>query len=250
MAIFEGTIHSSSLGMMTSVTISIPEKVRQGKNAKEVPVLYLLHGLSDNHSAWLRRTNIDYYAELANIAVVMPEVQRSFYTDMSYGLMYFTYISEELPMLCSNMFHISGLKEDNYIAGASMGGYGAMKVALRCPERFAAVGCFSGAVDIHARMLSDTPSISRNECIGINDCIIKPEEDLLYLTRQVDKKKCPKIYMSCGLSDFLYEDNKNFRDHLTECGISFIYDEWPGYHDWYFWEKSIQSALDFFLNKK
>ncbi len=87
MATFEGTIYSDALRMMTSITVSIPQVVEG-----DMPVLYLLHGLSDNHSAWLRRSNVDLYAEKSGFAVVMPEVQRSFYTDMAYGLRYFTYI--------------------------------------------------------------------------------------------------------------------------------------------------------------
>lgn len=247
MAFFDGSIYSPALGMMTSLAVSLPEDGIKDKSGSGVPVVYLLHGLSDNHSAWFRRTNVEYYAELANAAIVMPEVQRSFYTDMAHGAKYFTYIAEDLPRICRNMFHISDRKEDTYIAGLSMGGYGALKTALRYPERFNAVASFSGAVNIHSRLLSDTPSISREECIGINDGVIRPEDDLYLLAEQAAKKGCPRVYMSCGLSDFLYEDNKNFREHLNKCGIPFVYEEWQGYHDWEFWEKSIKSAMHYFF---
>jgi S-formylglutathione hydrolase FrmB len=247
MAVFQGSVFSKSMWMMTSVTVSLPED--RESNA-EMPVIYLLHGLSDNNSAWLRRTNIDSYVEQYNFAVVMPEVQRSFYHDMAYGPKYFTYISEELPKLCHNMFHISNRREDNFVAGLSMGGYGALKTALRYPERFAAAASFSGAVNIHSRLLSETASISHEECIGINDGVIKPEDDLFHLASELSGRDCPKLFISCGLSDFLYDDNQKFREHLTKCGLPFVYEEWPGDHDWIFWDKSIQLALEFFAKTR
>lgn len=97
-------------------------------------MLYLLHGLSDNHSCWLRRTAVDRYAEEYGIAVVMPEVQRSFYCDMAHGPAYFTYIADELPQICQRLFRLSDKREDTFIAGNSMGGYGALKAALSRPE--------------------------------------------------------------------------------------------------------------------
>ena len=247
MAIFQGTVLSKSMWMMTSITVSMPE---ERKPDTEVPVIYLLHGLTGNNLDWLRRTNVDYYAEQYGFAVVMPEVQRSFYHDMAYGPKYFTYISEELPKICRDLFHISGKREDNFVAGLSMGGYGALKTALRNPDKFAAAASFSGAVDIRSRFLSDTPPVSHEECIGINNGVIKPEDDLFHLASELSGRDCPKLFISCGLSDFLYEDNQKFRKHLTECGLPFVYEEWPGDHDWTFWDKSIQLALKFFAKTR
>ena len=136
MPCFDGSIFSCALGMTTSLRISLPDRFLIEQESAALPVLYLLHGLSDDHTAWSRRTSVERYAESAGIAVVMPEVQRSFYTDMVYGLRYFTYIAEELPALCRRLFPLSERREDTFIAGNSMGGYGALKAALRFPERF------------------------------------------------------------------------------------------------------------------
>lgn len=139
MALLEGSLRSEALRMDTAVTVSLPQKMEEA----ERPVLYLLHGLGDDHTAWVRRSNIDRYANREGIAVIMPEVQRGFYTDMVYGPAYFTYITEELPRLCASLFRVTEDPARTYIAGLSMGGYGALKAALRRPERYAAAAAFS-----------------------------------------------------------------------------------------------------------
>lgn len=103
MALLEGSLRSEALRMDTAVTVSLPQKMEEA----ERPVLYLLHGLGDDHTAWVRRSNIDRYANREGIAVIMPEVQRGFYTDMVYGPAYFTYITEELPRLCASLFRVT-----------------------------------------------------------------------------------------------------------------------------------------------
>jgi S-formylglutathione hydrolase FrmB len=97
-------------------------------------VLYLLHGLSDDDTAWLRRTSIERYVSELGLAVVMPQVHRSFYSDELHGLRYWTFLSDELPQLVDSFFHVSTRREDTFVAGLSMGGYGALKWALRQPS--------------------------------------------------------------------------------------------------------------------
>jgi S-formylglutathione hydrolase FrmB len=245
MSLFEGTLYSEALGMMTCVTVSLPAASKYHSPNGEMPVLYLLHGQSDNHSAWVRRTNIDRYAEELGIAVIMPEVQRSFYTDMTYGLSYFTYIADELPRLCHQLFRVSDRREDMFIAGLSMGGYGAMKVALSRPERFAAAASFSGALNVRTFFPTDNP-----EFIGITGGNLPDKDDLFVLADQVaalGEASRPRLLMTCGLSDFLYKSNLEFRNQLDKAGISYSYEEWEGDHNWVFWDTSVQKALAFFL---
>ena len=116
----------------------------------DAPVLYLLHGLSDDDTIWLRRTSIERYAAPLGLAVVMPQVARSFYTDEAHGNRYWTFLSEELPQLARSFFHLSDRREDTFVAGLSMGGYGALKWALHRPGRFAAAASLSGALDLVA----------------------------------------------------------------------------------------------------
>ncbi|WP_341854260.1 alpha/beta hydrolase-fold protein [Brachybacterium sp. GPGPB12] len=150
---------AESLGMGTSMVVLMPQAASgigmeeadatRGSAADEsgVPVLYLLHGLSDDCTIWERRTSIERYATEKGIAVVMPEVRRSFYTDEAVGEAYWTFVAEEPPRIVARTFRVSTAREDTFVAGLSMGGFGAFKLALNHPERFAAAASLSGALD-------------------------------------------------------------------------------------------------------
>lgn len=121
----------------------------------KLKTMYLLHGMSDDQTIWQRRTSIERYVSQLGIAVVMPTTHLAFYTDTTYGMRYWTYISEELPKICREFFpQMSDKKEDNLAAGLSMGGYGAWKLGLGASETFGAAASLS-AVWILLRMLED-----------------------------------------------------------------------------------------------
>ena len=239
MALFAGSLYAESLGMNTGVTVSLPGERRD--RTGDMPVLYLLHGLSDDHTSWVRRTDIDRYAEEWGVAVIMPEEQRSFYCDMTNGPRYFTYIVDELPALCQRLFRVSARREDNFVAGLSMGGYGAMKAALSRPERYAAAASFSGAVDVAAR-LDSHPDIFQATCGGT----LRAEDDLFQLAEKTAGER-PRLYISCGTEDFLLEDNRRFSAHLDALGWDHPLEIWPGTHDYHFWDESVRRALAFFF---
>ncbi len=245
MAFFNGTIYSEALGMMTDIAVSIPDNGVRRDDKGDYPVLFLLHGLSDNHTAWSRRTMVDLFAEEHGIAVVMPEVQRGFYQDMDFGLPYFTYISEELPAICHKLFRTTLTPARTFVAGLSMGGYGALRCALTYPERYAAVGCSSSVTDLD-KFRNDNPcgmreaeKISLFGTYGPND-----REDLFALAAAATK--LPPIYQVCGESDFLLDNNRAFHEHLTKLGVEHIYEEWAGAHEWRFWNTAIEKFLRYF----
>ncbi|MCI8553869.1 MAG: esterase family protein [Clostridiales bacterium] len=245
MAIFDGNIFSETLGMTASLTVVLPERSPHVDSEGNMPVLTLLHGLSDNRSSWIRRTRVDLYAELAGLAVVVPEVQRSFYADMTYGLNYYTYIAEELPDICRRMFRLSAQRENNFVAGLSMGGYGALKLAFRHPERYAAAASFSGVANIQNRIAI----LPEREQIAV--CNGKPADDcdLFELAKGLkDRGPVPRLYITCGSSDFMVEDNRDFHRHLESLNIAHTYEEWEGVHDWFFWDASIQKTIPFLLS--
>ena len=151
MALLRCDFFSETLGLSTSMTVILPQQTSgqigmTGATAAEIPVLYLLHGLSDDDTIWSRRTSIERYVAPLGLAVVMPQVHQSFYSDEVHGLPFWTFLTEELPALVSGFFHVSTRREDTFVAGLSMGGYGAMKWALRQPDRFAAAASLSGAL--------------------------------------------------------------------------------------------------------
>jgi enterochelin esterase-like enzyme len=137
----EVKFHSEVLDLRNTMHVLLPQRTmaeRQSKRAPKYRVLYLLHGHSDDHTAWQRWTSIERYVEGLNLAVVMPAGYLSFYTDMAYGPRYGQFISEEVPAVVHDLFPLSSEREDTFVAGLSMGGYGAFKLALTYPERFAA----------------------------------------------------------------------------------------------------------------
>ena len=155
MALLTCDFFSESLEFGTSMTVVLPQPtlgqvgVDPGADDQAPPpLLYLLHGRSDDHTAWLRYTSIERYASAAGVAVVMPAVARSFYADEATGHRYWTYLSEELPEIVQRFFRVGDRREDTFVAGLSMGGYGALKWAFTQPERFAAAASLSGAVDV------------------------------------------------------------------------------------------------------
>ena len=137
-----GNVFSKVLDMDTGITIVTPNDLKLDGSYK---VVYLLHGLCGNHRNWADYTLLPTYANDYDAIFIMPEVQRSFYMDMKYGLKYFSYITEELPEICKNIFNISSKREDTAIMGASMGGYGALKCALSKPDQYGFCGAFSPA---------------------------------------------------------------------------------------------------------
>jgi len=251
MAIFRCDVASKELEMYTTVNVIIPNDIIKKSNLK---VVYLLHGHSDNSSAWSRNTSIERYAQNYGVAVVMPEVQKSFYIDMEYGLKYFSYVSKELPKLVNQFFCLSTKRENNYIAGLSMGGYGAIKIGLSCPAKFAACAGFSGVLDIKERVRKNDDVEFGKELIGIlgSELKVKPADDLFSLAAHLDKaskSEKPRVFVTCGTKDFLYEDNTKFRDFMNTLDFDFEYHEWEGEHTWDFWDTSIQMALEYFFKK-
>ena len=137
------TEFAAILPQNTSTQIGMTGKESSGKP----PVLYLLHGMSDDHTIWGRRTNIERYVSELGIAVIMPCGARSFYRNCNPQMRYWDFLSQELPALVSKFFNVSDRREDTYVAGLSMGGYGAFKLAFNHPERFAAAASFSGSFE-------------------------------------------------------------------------------------------------------
>ena len=152
MAMIRCNYFSETLGLSTSMTVIVPQATKGQIGMKGVatrerhPVLWLLHGGSDDDTIWMRRTSIERYVSELGLAVVMPQVQLSFYTDMAYGGKYGTFLMEELPQIARSLFPLSDAREENYVAGLSMGGYGAFKWALSKPDMFAAAAGLSTGI--------------------------------------------------------------------------------------------------------
>lgn len=255
MALLHTNFFSDSLGMASSVDVILPETagtgqigMASGRTDGLPPCLYLLHGLSDDHTIWQRRTSIERYVAPLGIAVIMPTVHRSFYTDMTSGYAYWTYVSEELPRKVATLFRVSTAREDTFVAGLSMGGYGALKLALRCPDRFAAGASLSGALDMARRAEAPDEERSRDVELIYGDpaSVRGSDNDLFALAERVaalPAEQRPALFQYCGTEDFLYDDNVRFRDQALSLGLPLTYEEEPGSHEWGFWDRWIQRVL-------
>lgn len=248
MALINCDFFSDVLEVGTSMTVVLPQATEEqiGVSAAglhtDFPVLYLLHGLSDDHTAWLRYTSIERYATAAGLAVVMPAVHRSFYADEAHGHRYWTFVSEELPKIVGAFFRVSPRPERTFVAGLSMGGYGALKLGLTHPDRFRAVASLSGAVDV--RQLLSRPE--RSELARrVFDGELADSDDLFAVLAAAAPGTVPPLYIACGTEeDRLLPPNRKLADQARNQGIDVVTDFRPGVHEWGLWDTVIQDVIN------
>jgi S-formylglutathione hydrolase FrmB len=218
-----------------------------GVPVRDRKVIYLLHGLSDDASAWQRYSSIETYANAYGLVVVMPSVGRSFYLDLPNGQAYFTYLVEELPFYLEQVFGLNPKREDTLVAGLSMGGYGAMKAAFLHPELYHAAASFSGVLSLN--ILSDNPNDPRHDEFALlfGDLSKLPgsqHDPAVWLqTAAQQQLDLPKLFVSCGRQDDLYPLNEHFHKACLTHGLELDYHTEDGRHDWLFWDKQIQRFL-------
>ena len=251
MALIHCDFFSHTLDLSTSMDVILPQplaaQARRGSKRTH-PTLYLLHGLSDDHTIWQRRTSIERYVEGWNLAVVMPSVHRSFYTDMTNGLRYWTFISQELPAIARGFFPLSPARKDNFAAGLSMGGYGAFKLAMSYPANFSFAASLSGALDLVTSFEDPDPEWQADlkTIFGRKQRLVGSPNDLFHLAKKMAASNCekPRFYQWCGTDDSLYQENINFKEHAQKLGLDLTYEEGPGDHEWSAWDRQIQRVLE------
>lgn len=242
MALIEMRYFSQALGKQTAAFVITPEV---GKGP--FPVLYLLHGLSDDYTIWLRRTSIERYVANLPLIVVMPDGGRGFYCDAAHGYQYETALGVELVDRMDRTFPTRAERSGRCVAGLSMGGYGAIHYALTFPEKFAAAVSHSGALAFGHKSTSwDEKPVAPEFQRVLGEDFVGGKNDLFALAEVSDKEKLPALRIDCGINDFLIEDNRAFTAHLNTLGISHQYEEHPGAHTWEYWDTHIQDSLAFF----
>ncbi len=251
MAFIDLTFYSEALGIQTQALVVLPQRSSVGEIGMQTKAddtayktLYLLHGLSDDHTIWMRRTSIERYASEYGICVVMPCGGRSFYCNMKDGMDYYTYVARELPRRIREFFRVSDKREDTFIAGFSMGGYGALKLALKEPETFCAAAGISPCCDlIAAGMEGILQSI-------FGEPKMPPEEDVRYLAGlQTDNPLRPRLYAAIGTEDFLYDSFQPIRKDFEALEYDFTYQEESASHSWIFVDSQIQRILKWMFER-
>ena len=243
---------SEKVGVNLPINLIIPgDLARGGEPLEERKVLYLLHGLSDDASAWQRYTNIEILAREHGLVVVMPSAGRSFYADMANGQAYFSYLTEELPSLLAAAFRISRAREKTFIAGVSMGGYGAFKAAFLRPDLFAAACSLSGVLALNM-LLAPSDKVENQVLMhefdllfGGLDCLPDSLHDPMRWLKDAAKNPAalPRLQAICGFDDDLLPLNRLFAQAAAHAVLPLQYAEEPGKHDWIFWQKQIEKFI-------
>ena len=210
-------------------------------------VLYLLHGLSEDASAWQRYSSIEVLADAYGLVVVMPSVGRSFYSDQPNGQKYFTYLTDELPHYLADVFGLAPRREDTFIAGCSMGGYGAFKAALLHPERYAAAASFSGVLSLAIlQVLQDDPRQAEFALLfGDLGKLSGSEHDPAAWLQRAAKSSSllPRLFIAVGRQEDIYPLSGMFHASCQATGVQSEYHEEDAAHDWFFWDRQIRLFL-------
>lgn len=276
MALVDFKYFSPVMGMQMALSVILPENA-QGigvsgaaeESGAPIPALYLLHGTSDDQTIWARRTSIERYVSDKRLAVVMMTTHLGAYTNQKYGFRYFDYVAKEVPEVCARYFNLSRKRGEKFVAGLSMGGYGALKTGLALPEEFSVVGALSAGCDRLGILPDAVKKMSGIEELRAKRAELSPADfergmqffvnfgspaeferndvDNLFLLAEKAKASgavLPKIILRCGSEDALaIEPNRRFKAHLDALGIENDYAEFPGIHSWEFWDEHIRYVL-------
>lgn len=239
---------SKAIARSVDVSVLLPDSFLEGGADKKYQTLYLLHGFGGDHLSWMIGSNIARYAQEKELMVVMPSAYNSAYTDFKHGLDYFTYIAEDLPDFIERLFPASPKREDRFVAGMSMGGYGAYKLGLSYPERFAAIGGIAGSYHAEYRYQGKVTTVS-TLCEGLYGIPpeIEPEiHDIFTMLRNLKREgKCiPRLYTCCGWEDRRYQDSVDLKALTDELGIPCTFEEGHGKHNEEFFDPSIKRVLE------
>lgn len=253
MAFLQVDYKSRKMGRKVHFDVFLPVDVDpSGKTGAPWRTLYLLHGIFGNSTSWVTSSCIQRYADDRNLCVIMPDGENGFYLDHpDYMNNYASWIGQELVEATRAMFPLSKKREDTWIGGFSMGGYGALRTGLKYADTFGGIIAFSSALLLES--LQNRKSAAgplENEAyvramFGDTDHLLDTDLDPLYLakSRLASGKPMPRMYLSCGEQDFLLADNVRFSQELTKLGITHVWRSTPGGHTWDFWEQEIRHAV-------
>lgn len=259
MALIQVNFLSKSLMRTVPVNVILPvDKLTfpgmPPREEKPFKTLYLLHGIFGNYTDWVSGTKIQRWAEEKDLAVVMPSGDNMFYIDNeeSHNL-YGEFIGQELVEITRKMFPLSRKREDTFIAGLSMGGYGAIRNGLKYHDTFGSIGGLSSALivdGLEARTNEHPFFIERKNfaesIFGDLSKVKGSDRDPEWLVKQLSEEKAafPKMYLACGIDDSLLAVNQKFKDFLLSSGVEVTYEEGPGSHEWDFWNRHIKKFID------
>lgn len=235
---------SHELGSAVRVNVLLPvqtqEEILTGARHKPYQALTLLHGMEGDDMSWLRLTRAECYASERGLALIMPAFANSYAMDLAYNMHYEQFLSKELPSYLRTILPLSDKKEDNFIAGLSMGGYAALRLALLHSDSYAYCASLSGALSPSkvAKRLGGAAGQ------GIAELPRLSGSDISDIIASADITKCPRAYIACGLEDTnMLDINRAVYSDLKAAGGTVEYEEWHGEHDWTFWDEGVRRII-------
>lgn len=250
MATYSGSIRSEKMQMNTWVQVITPDGTKKGD--KPYRVIYMLHGTTGNSMDWVRYTLLPLYACEHNVVFVIPEIANTWCRNIPDRGNFFDYIVDELPNLMGGMFNISDKREEVAIMGNSAGAYSALKCALLRPKQYGLCCAFSTAcvqldeyIDYLKGQKPEKMENSHLRSVFGQNLQYIDDDVLMKLAEKVNLETVkPKIYMTVGEQDFLYEPNQIFSREMKKLSFDYEYETWKGSHDWYFWDQSLKKAME------
>lgn len=250
MNLIRSEFFSDVLHTYVAVTVLLPKRMKTPTDAAQLkdsyPVLYLLHGAMDYGDSWIYRTQIADLVDETEIAVILPSMGNCFYLDEPEGMQYFTFLTQELPEYMAKILPLSQKKEETFLGGISMGGYGSIYAALRNPKQYAKVFSLSGAFNIRtaASFVRQCGAALPTQLRCRKD-ISDNEYDLLTILEAADTEKMPPLFFACGTEDFFLRDNIALAKAMEKKGIKVHFKAASGGHSWEFWRTWLNAAFDF-----
>lgn len=263
MAVLSMTLYSSALHMDTGVNVFLPEN-RDGSRQPLEPdrkyqVLYLLHGMSEDQGTWVRKSTVELVARERAVVVVMPTTGTGFYVNQRRGQAWLDWVAYELPDRMCNYFPVSCRREDTFVMGNSMGGYGAVRMALERPDRFAAAVSLSGALQPYEEYatpeeLAGKPGSEpymqdiRANTFGTREEYLEGDDNLVNLAQRIvaSDGPRPRLMLCCGQEDpVTYRHLSAFRKKVDPLGLDYTVMEGHGGHNFTYWNTLIEPAFDF-----
>jgi putative tributyrin esterase len=235
------TFRSASLDREMAYCLLLPANYSSSQG--KYPVLYLLHGLFGDENDWLAKTKLATYAGALKLIVVMPEGDDSWYTNSATDLRnrYEDYIATDLIREIEAHYRVNAARDDRFIAGLSMGGYGALKMGIKHSQEFSIVGAFSAA-----ELSAETNRFETlSAAFGASGSPGRTENNLYLLAAKADAKDLPYFLLTCGTTDGLRSDDLQMADLMRSVGIKYEYEEFPGNHEWPVWDRSVAMLLQY-----
>ena len=249
----EESFQSSALSRTMKYRVLVPQGYERSE--KRYPVLYLLHGLTGDYKDWTTRTNLAEYTRTLSLIVVMPDGENQWYTNAADGTAKFEdYITTDLPSDVVSKYRTVNSRYGRAIAGLSMGGYGALKLALKRPAQFSVVGAFSGAFGVtrpggYEKAIGAVEGERLTKIFGATDSDTRKLNDVFALSAAMKPTAAPYIYIDCGTADSLVTENREVVAALHKAGVAYEYHEIAGAHSWDYWDRRIREFLSVLIKR-